>query len=98
MSRRTFTHVPDSLTNCGELGDHPIMFTAVIDSEQNRFGWSYHVEIVKVVVDLDFGDGATTTVNVTNAFIKNEHIRQKWEDQILRDYQGIMNGRLIDEG
>ena len=88
MSRRIYSY--SQPIDLGELGTHCGTFTAAIDSEQNRFGWSYYIEIVNVLIDLRLG-GHTLTIPATEAFIEKEHVRKKWEDEILRDYQIAMN-------
>ena len=92
MSQVVFTHIPDEDLDCGELGSHPARFTAIIDAEQNRFGWSYNVALTKVTVDLVSNQGLTAvTIDVTSAFILNEYKRAAWEALILRDYQSVTN-------
>ena len=95
MSKRTFTHIAE--VDLGELGLHVGMFTALIDAQENRFGWSYYVEIMKVTVDVVIARHSQV-INVTEAFSQKDHVRKKWEDEILKDYQGIMQGKLEEYG
>jgi hypothetical protein len=86
--KTTFTHIPDEDLDCGALGPQSARFTAVIDAEENRFGWSYTCVIVKVVIDLRLGANYhMLTLDVTPAFTQDKFKREDWETQILRAYQ-----------
>lgn len=93
--KRLYTYIPDRWINCGELGEHAATFTAEILSEQNRFGWSYTAVILKVIVDFKWDDKTTTTIDATQAFVRLEHARKTYEEEIIRDYLSTLNSSAV---
>lgn len=95
MSEITRDFTPDEWLDFGILGECPVTFTAVINAEQNRFGWSYDCKIMKANIELSLNE-SKQIVDVTFAFLKNKWLREEWESRILRDYKSALN-ESIDE-
>lgn len=82
MTRFPYVYTPDEYIDCGDLGEHPITFTALVDREPGRFGSDrYSVTIMRAVVKMKL-NGQVIEVDCTSRF-KNH---QKWENEIYKDY------------
>jgi len=84
MARNSFTHSPDEYLDCGVLGEFPVQFTAAIDSEKNRFGWSHKATIVAVKITVD-----NREVDITMIFKRNLALVDTWQAVIESAYRNM---------
>lgn len=81
MARNSFTHSPDEYLDCGVLGEFPVQFTAAIDSEKNRFGWSHKATIVAVKITVD-----NREIDITSMFKARLSLVDTWQAAIEKAY------------
>lgn len=90
-----FTYIPDELIDCGDLiGEHPIEFTAWISAREPDK--KPIVQITQAIVKVVFGE-IEQNLDITARINRESYVRDHWEDEILRAYEGAHEAQF-EEG
>lgn len=82
--RKSFIYIPDEYLDCGELGEHPVTFTAWIDAAEHGRRASVHITLA--TVEIVYGE-EKQTLNVTPYLRRYPSSMEKWEDEIRESWE-----------